>query len=571
MPTAPDKDLARKFGPCHNRRVRFPLQESDLENIAGDLVFARGVGYLPLVYDLKSGTDRASARVEGSIPYRVELTWNGDSVTPSCECPHNEDGFFCKHLVALALVVLKGTDHPVAETDPTLDDYLADLSAAELRGLVRELVDRDEAAQRLLQTRAATRTGDTTQVAKALTATVDEALRTRRFISYRESFAVARDAEELLNELERQLNVGVGVAAEPALKRATTRLRAIVMEADDSAGVLGSACQRSADLHARSCRESHPDGVKLARWLVKFRDESPGWPDQTLADYVHAFDRRALAAYRKAVAAVSESRSGADRSERYEVHRMLLELADHDGDVDAAIVLLSEGEHPAFGDIIERLRRAGRHHDVLGWVDKAVAAGRVGRSAVGNNYWLDAAEVASLYYDADRASDGLAVLIDAFQRSPGANTYERLLSYADRMGEREHIRTWALVAATKAANNPHATGATLIEIALHEHDIDAAWVAARAHGAGQMWEALAKASAASHPREAGDLYREIVERDLVHANTRVYPQVARNLVAMRKLYLAAGSGSDFEGYLNAIRDKYRRRTALLSELRRARL
>ncbi|MFH5210695.1 SWIM zinc finger domain-containing protein [Antrihabitans sp. NCIMB 15449] len=552
--------------------MKFPLTKSDLENIAGPLVFGRGVEYVPYVHDLKSRASRASARVEGSIPYRVELTWNSKSVTPSCECPHHEGGFFCKHLVAVALVLIKDTSPAVAETDSTIDAYLADLSADDLRGLVRELANRDESAQSLLRTRAAAGTGDTAQLADALTATVNNVLGTRSFIDYKESFAFAHDADELLNELEIHLGRGCAPdAAEPALRRATTLLRRIMLRADDSAGVLGTVCQRAADLHARSCRKGNPDGVKLARWLVKFRDESPGWPDQRLSDYAPAFDRKALDAYRKAVAAVAKSRSGGDWLERHEVERMLLELADHDGDVDAAIAVLSGSEQVAYGKIIARLRRAGRHNDVVEWVDKAVAAGRIGDRPYASEYWLDAAEIATVYYDADRASDGLAVLVDAFKSSPGAGTFQQLLDYADRVGQRDKMRSWALALVTKATSKPRATGATLIEIALHEHDVDAAWVAARAHGAGGMWEALAKASAKSHPREAGDLYRVEVERDLVHANTRVYPQVARNLVAMRKLYGAAGSAADFERYLDALRDKYRRRTSLLSELYRARL
>ena len=42
------------------------------------------------------------------------------------------------------------------------------------------------------------------------------------------------------------------------------------------------------------------------RWPVKFRDESPGWPDVELADFVEAFDEKAVAAYRKGVASLVE-------------------------------------------------------------------------------------------------------------------------------------------------------------------------------------------------------------------------------------------------------------------------
>src|SRR5207342_30251 len=98
---------------------------------------------------------------------------------------------------------------------------------------------------------------------------------------YRASFDAARDAQAFLDDIEVLLDAGAADQVRPALKRALTRLRTVVLNADDSAGVLGDACQRAAELHARACVEGEPDGVALARWLVKFRAESPGWPDLT--------------------------------------------------------------------------------------------------------------------------------------------------------------------------------------------------------------------------------------------------------------------------------------------------
>ena len=55
---------------------------------------------------------------------------------------------------------------------------------------------------------------------------------------------------------------------------------------------------------------------------------------------------------------------------------------------------------------------------MLGWVDRAVAANRVGGVAGGNDYWLDTAETADRYYAVGRGDDGLLVMSDAFARSP---------------------------------------------------------------------------------------------------------------------------------------------------------
>jgi hypothetical protein len=56
----------------------------------------------------------------------------------------------------------------------------------------------------------------------------------------------------------------------------------------------------------------------------------------------------------------------------------LVELADHDGDVDRAVELLSGGvEHIPYGSVIDRVLAAGRDAEALDWLDRAVAARRI--------------------------------------------------------------------------------------------------------------------------------------------------------------------------------------------------
>lgn len=135
----------------------------------------------------------------------------------------------------------------------------------------------------------AVRAGQTAVDPAELVAHVNDTLSVG-FVDYRRSFAVATDAQQLLDDLEDVLDAGAADAVRPALHRATMRLRKVSEHADDSGGVLGDACQRAADLHARACRESSPDPVKLAQWLLRFRLESPGWPYTPLADYAGVLD-----------------------------------------------------------------------------------------------------------------------------------------------------------------------------------------------------------------------------------------------------------------------------------------
>jgi hypothetical protein len=548
------------------------LSEADLLSHAGEAVFARGEDYVRYVHGLRVRGRHAQGTIQARNVYQVELDWSESDLASSCTCPHFDQGFFCKHLVALGLAVIDEEVAPAttAPLEGGVDSYLEGLDAHALRALVRELVARDRKAERLVEFRAAAFGAGSDVVAKDLVATVNEALRARGFVDYRRSFDVAKDAQEVLDELESYLDSGASDAVRPALLRALTRLRRVTETADDSSGVLGEACQRAADLHARSCREGKPEGVRLARWLAKFRDESPGWPIVTLSDYAPAFDERSLTVYREAVARLDDEYAATDRWKRFEVDRMLLELADHEGDVDRAIEILTAGEHPGFGAVIDRLRASGRDSEIIDWMDQAVAADHVSGHLArqGHDYWLDPADVADVYLAAERSGDALAVLRREFSRRPNASTYSTLVSYAARLGRHDEEREWAIAESRRLAATPHSNGAVLVDIALSEGDLEAAWAASDEFGPGHMWKQLASVSSDARPRAAADLFRMEVERNLVRANTKLYAKIAEDLRTMRDLMSKAGDEADFAAFVSELRETYRRRPSLMAALDR---
>lgn len=271
-------------------------------------------------------------------------------------------------------------DHAAADEDAgpgtgpdDVERLVEELDADCLRAVLADLARRDASVRRELETRRAAATGDPGRLADDLVAMVRDTTVVRGFIDYRRSFEVARDAQAMLDEFDRGAEVAPD-AARPVLLEAVARLRRMVEQSDDSAGIIGDACQRAADLYARACRQGNPDRVELAEWLVRFRADSPGWPDLHLADFSPAFDYPALAAYRDAVATLDDRQRTSD--DRFEVERMLLELADHDGDVDRAVALLARTAPPHYGAIVLRLRAAGRHDEVVSWTDRAVGTGR---------------------------------------------------------------------------------------------------------------------------------------------------------------------------------------------------
>ncbi|GAA1506786.1 SWIM zinc finger family protein [Nocardioides humi] len=146
------------------------LSEERLLDIAGPTVFGRGEDYVGYVRGLRVVGARATATIQARNVYLVDLSWADGSPDGSCTCPHYAEGNFCKHLVAVGLAVV------------------ADLSSEELRTVVRD------------------------------------ALATRGLVDYGRSFEVARDAEEMLDELEGYLDRGAADAVRPVLLKATERL-----------------------------------------------------------------------------------------------------------------------------------------------------------------------------------------------------------------------------------------------------------------------------------------------------------------------------------------------------------
>jgi uncharacterized Zn finger protein len=548
------------------------LSETTLLEVAGDLVYARGEDYVRYVRGLRTTDFKAYASIQAKNVYQVELDWSGPLPDGFCTCPHHADGNFCKHLVATGLAAIDSGRVAVDDTasstaEAALKAAVQAMDVDELRELVITLAERDDGVRRMLEIRAATAAGDVEQAKAEFDTYVRNMLAFRGFVDYRRSFEVAGAASEMLDELENHLNSGAAEVVRPALLRALTRLRKMLEQVDDSSGSIGDQCQRAADLYARACRLGEPDPVKLATWLVKFRADSPGWPTLVLADFVDAFDDQALKTYRRAVAALDRKLEGQDRWKRFEVDAMLLELADHDGDVDRAVHLLSQREHPQYGAIVDRLRADGRTDDAVTWIDRAVAEGRVSSHGGGNEYWLSPDDVAATYKALGRIDDAVAALRADFVRQPSVGAYRALLDFAAGVDRVDTERTWAFDHARQlAASDRFAAGAVLVQLHMSDGDIDAAWQAADRYGPGWAWRELADRGAQARPVEAADLYRPQLEQDLRYPNSKLYPGIAATLATMAELYERGGRSADFTSVIAHVRQEYGRRPSLMKAL-----
>jgi hypothetical protein len=272
------------------------------------------------------------------------------------------------------------------------------------------------------------------------------------------------------------------------------------------------------------------------------------------------------------VAALDRKLEGQDHWQRFEVDAMLLELADHDGDVDRAVNLLCQREHPEFGAIVDRRRAAGRTEDAVAWIDRAVTEGRISSHGGGNQFWLNPDDVAVTYQGLGRIEDAVGVLRADFVRQPSVATYRVLFDFAAGVNRADTERAWAFDHARQlAASDCFSAGAVLVQLYLSECDVDGAWLAADQYGPGWAWPELADRGAKARPVDAADLFRPQLEKDLRYPDSKLYPDIAATLAKMAKLYEEGGRSADFASYIAQIRQDYGRRPALMKALDAKRL
>lgn len=184
-----------------------------------------------------------------------------------------------------------------------------------------------------------------------------------------------------------------------------------------------------------------------------------------------------------------------------------------------------------------------------------------------NEYWLNPDAVAQTYQGLGRTDDAIGVLRADFVRRPTVESYCGLRHFAGTIDQSEVERTWAYDHARQLAESDQlGRGAVLVQLCICDGDLDAAWDAADRYGPGGAWQELAVKGADARPVAAADLYRPQLERDLVHANTRLYPGIATRLATMRELYEKGDCSAEFASFIAQIREDYGRRPSLMKAL-----
>lgn len=539
-----------------------------LRELAGDKVFARGEKYHRdgQVEVLAIEPARVLAQVAGTEDYRTVLTGRGDKIGGECSCPAFDDWGFCKHMVATGLAA--NAIGPDAEAEGAgalsrIRDHLKKRGVDALVEMIVDLAERDLALFRKLDIAAASSAhGDDKTLEPRLRKAIDHATNTRGFVDYREAEGWAADVDAVLDTVADLVSGGRAGVALRLAERAIDRIERAAEEIDDSDGHCGSLLDRARDIHLAAAREARPEPVALARDLFAREIEDDfGAFAGAAALYADVLGEAGLAEYRRLAAAGWEElpprtagRATPEPIGGYERLQGILDFfAEREGDVEARIALRAKDLSSSWQylQLAEFCRSQGREEAALRRAEEGLWVFEDDRPDTRLVFLA-----VDLLSTAGRVHDAEAHLRRAFEKAPSFELYARLRQLGGTAA-REHALAFLEAGLAKETRNRWDSPADLmIRILKHEEMFDAAWAIVRKHGASAgLKQALARASEASHPREALDTYAERVDQLTDGGGNPAYAEAVGLVARMAPLRSAAEQAA----YVLALKARFGRK------------
>lgn len=570
------------------RAFRNAFARRSVEAIADRRSFERGVLYAAngRVGKRTVTASRVKAKVRGSSSYQVRLSLDDDGEpTYDCSCPVGQEGRFCKHAVAVALVVTDAVADPEHQAEAVIDvrGYLGGLDRQSLVDLLVERAADDDLFDARLRMEAARATAGPPQLGVFRHA-IDEAFMVGDYVGYREMYHYATNIDSVLDSLQDLLDDGHAEAVIALAEHAVDRAEDAVGYVDDSDGWMSGIAERLQDLHRAACEAAKPEPVELARTLFD-RERHSGDLDVfygAAGAYEEELGPDGLAEYRRLAQAEwdalpplgpnEEERSWSSR--RFRITQIMQTLAELTGDVDAVVEVLARDQSSAyqFVRIAEVLREAKRYDVALAWAEKGLAL----------HGWADSRLVevtAGEYHRAGRDKDAVRVTWDAYAEAPGLRTYRQLIEHAQRanLWSVWHDKALELLRARinqgqrKPARGratrwpaPGPDSSTLVEVLLFDGEVETAWAEASAAGCRRdLWLELARRREDEHPLDAIPIWHEEVERQIDVKKNHAYAEAVELIARVGRLMTAADREADFAPYVAKVRAAHKPKRNLM--------
>jgi hypothetical protein len=410
--------------------------------------------------------------------------------------------------------------------------------------------------------------------------TVLELIRTRADLS-RWSAANAHGSQMLeAVELLRAANdTEAPGALLPIVEKAIAAAVRVILRADDSSGIIGSAIDELLDLHAQLAPKARPAPAKLVGWMIKFQfDGRQDFFDLDVAQYASALGPRGLTLYRAKLAEIADglgpslpeekkralradpTQRGAweaalsDNHVRHVLDHNARRLAVVDRDVQAIIATHVRDRRVAawLQDAAEALEEIGEFDLAIEWAKRAADFDDGWQAAKAAGYWCD-------LLARHRPDDELVARLEVFRRWPSSSTAGHLHRAAGTAwpAHRDEVLD-------TLAKSPREAVIFAMD---HLGDAVLAWTLA--HNLEltdkQTWGRLADAYETFDPIGVLPVLTGLVRADLVDADARAYKHAARRLRRMRRLAAGTDKATEVDDLIASLREEHRRRPRLQQE------
>lgn len=343
----------------------------------------------------------------------------------------------------------------------------------------------------------------------------------------------------------------------------------VIMRADDSSGIIGSACRQLLDLHPKVAARARPPVAKLVDWMIKFQfDNEADYFELDPVAYAPALGDKGMASYRSKLAEleaglgtrpdVGEQWKSPHSAEWSKLEWNAQRLAVLDRDIEAIIRTHARDRRVAawLQETAEALAEIGEFDLAIDWAAQAVHLDHGFQSLRAGEYWCE-------LLAEHRPDELLAARLEVFRRWPSSGTAAALYRDA-RAAWLEHSEevTQRLAASPRDA----------VTFALQTlKDARYAWELAHslALDDDRTWSDLAKAYEKVEPTAVLPVLSRLALNELDETGAQHYQIAARRLKKMRKLAAGTEFAVDVDVLISELRETHRRRPRLQYEFDRA--
>ena len=562
-----------------------------ITDLAGPRVYARGAAYHAdgRVEPVARSDQRLEATVRGSVPYAVELWVERDKPGWSCSCPAAEDGSFCKHCVAAALLFvgdsqphLGAVPEPVESAHgPDVLSHVEGLSRERLVEVVLEQCETDWQLRERMVAEARAARGDGPDVG-SWRRRIDSAFAPcGDFVGYREAKGWASEIFDVIDGLGDLANAGHGDAVIVLAEHAHRCADAAIQYVDDSDGWLTDIEERLSDLHLSACEAVRPDPVGLARRLadLELTSELDGF-HRAAATYADVLGVAGLAEYRRILEPRWEAvKDQTDRwsGDRFSVEQAMIGVALGSGDPDELIEVRSGNLRTPDGyhEIAGALADAGRVEEAVEWARRGLAefADRTWQLSGLREF------LSGILRAQGKHAEAVGLYWEGFETAPSLSSYRRLLSEASPDAESWSERCLEMLTDRVAEARPgddvrrsHLVprpSVALVEILMYEGDVEGAWTIAADYGCDdKTWLTLARAREATHPLDSISVYEREVFALIDRKKNRAYQAAVDLLDRIRVLADGVAQPERFSVLVERVRTEHRAKRNLMALLDR---